>query len=106
VGQAHIGLAYQTGSFQHYSEPTAILGKWQYRELTAELTGAGGPVLYGLSNQDKFYVDGVWVNGGATNLSPYAPANGFTNPNPIPEPTILAIVGIGLAGSALSRRKL
>ncbi len=104
VGQAHIGLAYQAGSSQHYSTPTSSKNQWQYRELTADLTNAGGPVLYGLSNEEKFYVDGVWVNAGRTNLSPYSPANGFLIPTAIPEPSVLILIVCFVAMAACNIR--
>jgi hypothetical protein len=107
-GQAHLGLAWNGGLEGAFSSPTTTLDEWQFLEVTHFKPGLGGPLLYGLSNQDIFYVDGVWVNEGENNLSPYSPQNGFPGnlPDPIPEPTTILLLSTGIAGIAGFRKRL
>jgi hypothetical protein len=98
-GQAHVGISW-TGAptppspYHTFSLPTSSLGAWQYLEITAPQ--GYGALLFGLEKSDIFYVDGVWLNYGSVNLSPYAPQNGFTLPQPVPLPGAALLFGSGL----------
>ena len=110
-GQAHIGIAWRSGmgGYSSFSTPTTLLNKWYYLEVTTgDYWGSeGGVLLYSVdNNMGKFYVDAVWLNEGSVNLSPYAPQNGFVNPNPVPIPSAIWLLGPGLLGLAGFRRKL
>ncbi len=109
AGSAQLGLAWNDGSNSAFSAPTSLIGQWEYLSLTLALPGStSGALVYGAANgNNQWYVEGLWLNSGATNNSPFAPTAGF-NPNAVPDsgPTFaLLLIGLAsLGGSSCLRR--
>ena len=100
-GSAYIGLAYGPIYDAHglSSNTDTTLNTWVYLQLTRNAPDEnGGPWIYAASDNSDFLVDCVWLNAGSVNLSPYAPQNGFPDPNT--QSTILAPNVVNISESA------
>lgn len=111
TGSVKLGMAWNSGSAAAFGAETSTTRQWQY--LSATLGGVagslGGALLYGGNAGGEFYAEGIWLNTGSDNLSPFAPGNGFTLPGTaptnVPEPAMWALLLAAAAGMRLMRRR-
>ncbi len=85
-----------------FTTQSTTTGNWEFLSVTVNPTDLvngliNEPLLYSVGGAADFIVDSAWLNYGATVENPSAP---------VPEPSILALMGLGIFGLGLSRRKM
>jgi hypothetical protein len=107
TGSAYLGLAWNSGgSYTSFVScpKTVANNEWEYLQITATITASlSGPYLYAASLDSDFYVEGLWLNEGDVNTSPFASSAGF-DPNTVPEPGSMILFCIGLISLAGIRK--
>lgn len=103
-GAVRLGVAWNSGSNASFGSSSSGTGSWQYLVTTVfGVAGSnGGALIYGDVGGGDYYVDGLWLNAGETNLSPFDPARGFVLPGsgpsgtPLPGSLVLTLGGLAL----------
>ncbi|OPY14141.1 MAG: hypothetical protein A4E66_00478 [Syntrophus sp. PtaB.Bin001] len=101
-GAAHLGLAWDNGHEAAYSSSSSTLNQWIFLQLTMTVPSSfDGPLVYAAINDTEFYAEGLWLNTGSENNSPFQPDR-FA---PVPLPAAFYLFGLGMIWLIGLRRK-
>lgn len=111
-GSVKLGVAWNSGFAAAYGTASTSTGQWEYLSTTVlgVASSTGGALVYGGPSGGDYYVEGLWLNAGESNLSPFSPSNGFVLPDatvgalPLPSGLALVLAGVGLIGASQRRR--